>query len=635
MSAPLARRLPIRLDPLPGEAIDSFLEALAARLDTPLGVVLAGLGLPQQAPGGGRVIPSAGSWICVLDAGERAALAAATGLPAARWAAMTLAAASHAVIGDRRPGGGIPRYPARPETGPTAAEIFTQRWMRRALWRLAGSRYCPDCLAETGGRWPLRWRIGLLGVCPRHRRLLADLCPACRRIPRAHPHSMRLVPTLGSCATLTRPSSRSHPVACGADLTRVVTETLPAAEPALHAAALVCDALTGTVPAHYADAGLGGSDVLIDLRLLAQAIMDGPGDQWLRCNAASPELGMAIEEARSRWPERPHHSGLGPRNAAVAAAAVTAAAAVVACPDPGESRSALRWIPTPEWPIATVASPVLADMFERTRRPATLVEALRYPSFAMFAPGRRAHDPGRARLARIPALLPREQIPTLVFDHPGMSTHTLRWALAAAICLSGSRIPISTLAAELGSRLGRTSLSSALKRLALGEIAGSAVRELAHALDTPPTPVIDYARRRRLDYSHLLPQAEAARHGWPASLRSEPGGEHARRLAYELLSGNDPDQGPESCRLAGPEQRRGYNDFVATLPETEKTLILEVGQRFLTRHGIHEPVTAALPAPDRPRWGGTAVAEPGAGTTCGQSSHWVGLVSSNRVASAM
>src|SRR5207248_2083455 len=46
---------------------------------------------------------------------------------------------------------------------------------RHYLWgRGAGSRYCPPCLAGSGGRWPLAWRLGWCFACSAHRRLLAD-----------------------------------------------------------------------------------------------------------------------------------------------------------------------------------------------------------------------------------------------------------------------------------------------------------------------------------------------------------------------------------------------------------------------------------------------------------------------------
>ena len=41
------RALPIHLAPLPGEALDSWLEALAHRLHTRLGDLLAAVGLPE------------------------------------------------------------------------------------------------------------------------------------------------------------------------------------------------------------------------------------------------------------------------------------------------------------------------------------------------------------------------------------------------------------------------------------------------------------------------------------------------------------------------------------------------------------------------------------------------------------
>ena len=43
------------------------------------------------------------------------------------------------------------------------------------------SRFCPACLAETGGRWQLWWRRRWAFACPIHQCLLADTCPCCDR----------------------------------------------------------------------------------------------------------------------------------------------------------------------------------------------------------------------------------------------------------------------------------------------------------------------------------------------------------------------------------------------------------------------------------------------------------------------
>ena len=42
------RTLPIRLDPLPGEALDSWLETLAFRMQRPVGDLLRSLGLRRR-----------------------------------------------------------------------------------------------------------------------------------------------------------------------------------------------------------------------------------------------------------------------------------------------------------------------------------------------------------------------------------------------------------------------------------------------------------------------------------------------------------------------------------------------------------------------------------------------------------
>ena len=53
--------------------------------------------------------------------------------------------------------------------------------VRNLLWgRAAGSRFCPECLAQTGGRWQLAWRLGWSFACLIHSRLLADACPRVR-----------------------------------------------------------------------------------------------------------------------------------------------------------------------------------------------------------------------------------------------------------------------------------------------------------------------------------------------------------------------------------------------------------------------------------------------------------------------
>jgi hypothetical protein len=76
----------------------------------------------------------------------------------------------------------------------------SRRVSLRALWgRGRGSRYCPGCLTDTGGRWQLRWRLTWSFACTTHQRLLADTCPACDSIPGFRASESHLPPSPGYC----------------------------------------------------------------------------------------------------------------------------------------------------------------------------------------------------------------------------------------------------------------------------------------------------------------------------------------------------------------------------------------------------------------------------------------------------
>jgi TniQ len=149
------RTLPLRVPIVPGEALDSWLEALARRHQVRVGTLTAALGWPVPATPGGLV---AGIPAQVLRRLEHLA-----GLPARRLDVAVL---------DRH----LPPGPVR----------------RR------GSRYCPSCLAERDGRWLLAWRLGWTFACTTHRVLLCDTCPGCGQAPRGRSGRAGLNPP-GTC----------------------------------------------------------------------------------------------------------------------------------------------------------------------------------------------------------------------------------------------------------------------------------------------------------------------------------------------------------------------------------------------------------------------------------------------------
>ena len=156
---------PIRVAPLPGEALDSWLETCAQRMDALLGEVLIAAGLLGDPQISRRQELPPNYTIYLTDA-EASRLSRASGVAVAQLHAMTLRAYDGQAI----------RFD--PDKRAVA---------RATLWgKGEGSRYCPQCLDQRGGRWLLRWRLSWVFACTRHRILLADRCPGCGQETRLH-----------------------------------------------------------------------------------------------------------------------------------------------------------------------------------------------------------------------------------------------------------------------------------------------------------------------------------------------------------------------------------------------------------------------------------------------------------------
>lgn len=185
----LARTFPIRLAPLPGEALDSWLEALAHRLDARLGDVLGDLGLAAPVNNGIRELAVPTDWTIALREEEAARIAQATGADPQQLHHMTLM-----------------RFDGRA----LRIDQGKREVSRHFLWeRPRGSRFCPECLADSGGRWPLTWHLGWSFACLTHHRLLADRSPDCGRVQRERPFSRNSLPIPGQCGI--RPPGRTLP----------------------------------------------------------------------------------------------------------------------------------------------------------------------------------------------------------------------------------------------------------------------------------------------------------------------------------------------------------------------------------------------------------------------------------------
>lgn len=144
------RRLPLQVQPLEDESIDSWLEASALAMGVTVGTLAAAADLPAT---------SMPAWKVWLSPAQSQSLAAATGAPPESLEAMTLSKYEGVALRLNSESRRLePHFP---------------------FGALSWSRFCPACLGETGGRWQLRWRLGWSFACVQHNCLLVDVCPGC------------------------------------------------------------------------------------------------------------------------------------------------------------------------------------------------------------------------------------------------------------------------------------------------------------------------------------------------------------------------------------------------------------------------------------------------------------------------
>jgi hypothetical protein len=591
--------IPIRLPPLPGEALDSWLETYAHLLHVTVRDIFAFAGADwgQLASGAGRPHKL---WLYRLDEPDLIALSAVTGVPATALAGMTLA---------RYEGTGLAEVTAEP------GWPRTPRWWRQ----LTGSRYCPRCLAANGGRWMLAWRIPWAFACTRCQVLLADTCPDCGR---RHQRTRTGQPRQPGRCDLTglplppwRPP-RGGTVTCTSDPADTPSAALPASGHVLaaqhHTDALISALLASRGrPAETAALQQQLDDIYVVARAATSALT-GTAAPPAAATAVLAELGAGPgPDAAASGLARPVG---GPRRqlAPVTAFGVTIADLMLHGrhddPDPviagwlagntasrrstsGPADVLIHWDRASPALRAAVARPLAArlDTFYQ----------LRYRAIA--GPAR---IPGPARARERAAALPSLMWPgwALRLMPPG-AFDFLRYRAALAMMLAiavtgaedyGTAQDLLGLEPFPSSRLA--TFTARLRQNGILEPVTAALCQLARKLDEHGSPV-DYARRRRL---RRLSQARLDTAAWHrqrrllahrASLPAAPVQEqYARLRLIELLTGTHPRYLPEPLRL--PVRRsQDYAEFVFTMPEQKAFCLHQQARALLSKAGISEPVT--------------------------------------------
>ncbi|MCZ4095251.1 TniQ family protein [Streptomyces sp. H39-C1] len=586
----MVRTLPIRVPPAEGEALDSWVEAVAHRLDTYLKDLLPALGILPRRSG---VPGSRWDWAVALSDTEAEAIAAATGIEADQVHRMTL---RHY---DRRA---------------LSLKPHSMTVNQRMLWgRGRGSRFCPSCLADSAGRWKVSWRLGWSFACLTHNRLLADDCPGCERPQRMRPHSGYGIPVPGRCANATQGSGTGP--RCRHALHHAAT---PAWTP--ESAVIQAQHLLNTcIEKDIADFGIYAANpqpaavALADIRAVAARFLmvasrhpDLLSDTDLVGGIPAEVLaGLPATDRDSRFPDRPGSSA--PLGAAPTAAAVLAALRILSqrnVHQAGQDMRALldaaRSLVSPQAAVLVQSWGADISPYLKTVHLAALVprlqfnEQLRYRTITA-APSKPATGvSAAARRAR--------KIPTLAWPWwwlriaPSQGAHDviMRQALSGMLLLVGSRLDAREALARLGSELNHSHMTRMLHVLGHSgrwDAIQEALIRVTDYLDATDTP-IDYHRRRRLDYRPLLPDEQ-----WLSICRTvgiaagqQRRADTVRTVLNERLSALPATHATEAVR----------NQMIK-FPAWQTPALAEsldaVARAFLDRHGLaDEPLTWQLPA---------------------------------------
>lgn len=583
----IARTLPIRIVPLDGEAIDSWLEAIAHRTHTAFGDLLTAVGLsPHNGMG-------TTAWIVRLNPDEVATISAATGIGPDALETMTLQHYSGRAV----------------RIKPDA------RMLSRAFpWgRGRGSRFCPACLGANGGRWQLRWRLGWTFACTVHNCLLADACPHCGAVQRRRTHIADVIPQPGRCSHPATDAIGRSPQRCGADLTTATVATFDTDHPVIHAQRVVNTVLDRETVTFgiYQTVPQPRLNVLSDIRAVAGRALAYATPQdldaviphdlnriyWATAESADPRFGPA------RTDRKP---GLAaPARAATAAVGVVAAVNALDRPDAASAGDALRWLVTSSRERGSAVNATNIGWGKHTSPVLTGVQLaalgpLLNPSdqlrYRIGTPMPNHPVPGAARTTMLARRLPSMLWPTwsLRLAIPGCHQWQLRPALSAILLLVNSRLNLDEATRAIDSPIDGHAVSRVLQLLEGHDqwvsIRAALIRMADHLADNDIP--IDYQRRRRTDYTTLLPDKV-----WAQICRdtATPGPQPVRaRIArcflFERLSGQPGSTSPSA--LDDSAFRTKTADFSRHMTPELAQALNEHADEFLADQGIDdEPMT--------------------------------------------
>lgn len=575
------RTPPLRVTPAAGEAIDSWLERIAHRCN----VTWRELRVTQ-----GGVIPAgsdADRWIGCLTTEQRAALNLFTGIDPVALRAMTLE--------------GYPAIAAGidPCTGLEAAKY---------PWRHThASRFCPFCLAETGGAWRLVWRMVWFFACPRHHCLLAHRCPECGAPQRRGPVS-GVVPQPGHCSAPVSSSPKDVGLRCGADLTQAPVIALSPTSTLLEVQAVIAE----TILHDQANFGIYQSNptpvpqVLADVRAI--------GDKYLAAldrGAVSPRFPAAVmSEYRDLSDEERTAAGRVPARAVPAVITAIGATAAIAVVGQSELRAAGAVLSS-IWPPGNQGR-ISLSITMTGRLGGDTSAALRGSYLECLAPKLGAAEQLQYRIGTTLPTKPATnldlvrimatRIPTMLWSQwslrlaeQNLYQRFLRSVLSVGLLLIGHDIRVEEAIASLGCPQARASFHAGMRNLSKSPDwpdVRSALYRLSDYLRVHGSP-INYHRRRQLKFDGLLTEPTWRRICRETTTRPE-GITAVRTFLIERLTGTSQFRTPLPKHLEA-QHSATYRIPLRLTPELNAALIRHA-EHFLAQHQIrNEPVQWSPP----------------------------------------
>lgn len=495
--------LPIRVDPIPGESLVSWLAAHATRMNCWWGEVLQ-IVLPVGADLGrvDRDLVLVGH----LRDDQRDAIATATHTDAAQVEAMTLAGRYGQPLITIDPDSGRPDTP----------------------WgQISRQRFCPLCLQSYPGRDRMEWLLPWITTCPEHRCYLADACTHDGHHQCVSPTWFRLLapPLTHRCRGIVHtPPGSSCGGRCTARLAQAPVDRRHCHDPVLDAQQTLTDWLSRPYvdDGLYASAPVGPDEVLQDILRLTGRLLAGADSARL-----IQFWGLRSTEHRvSYWDEMLRVHQAGRDNSKKSARVVAAPAAAVSA-----------WVTTVMQILTKSSIAEAAEALQSANRIATKPaperhrnRCLRY-STALTAADTMSRARGDTVFTKLndqlnTALSPKtrvdraEEEAMLRAVRGGLwtpwclwlDTGILSWTL---LCQTLTRLLLATGCTIAGHDANRRlhihprankSIEVAARRLYAHpqwHVTHEALVRLSRYLSVTPPP-IDYQRRRDIDYRSLL-----------------------------------------------------------------------------------------------------------------------------------